>query len=74
MAQFGYTPDRAEATKDQLDMDLCGIENRVRHIVGVVSHHGTLTVRAEVALDEIRGVVSDLQDLVDQRTDTAVAA
>lgn len=71
MAPFGYTPQRAEEAKDTLDLRLGQAENRIRWIAGVVPGAGEKTAALDDALELIRGVVSDLQQLVDDRTDVA---
>lgn len=75
MTAFGsYTPTRADQLKDELDRDLGLIENRVRHLVGIVSDAGSISTRVDEALDILREATQDLQGVVDRRTDAGDSA
>jgi hypothetical protein len=68
MARFGYSPDRAEGLKNRLDHHLGLLEGQGRTIGSIVPLPGPFQVRLDAALEEIRGVVSDTQELVDKET------
>lgn len=69
--RFGYSVDRAETIKNQIDRDLGKIENRVRYLQQAVPNAGAITARADGPLEELREIAGDLQGLVDERTDSS---
>jgi hypothetical protein len=67
---FGYTPERAEQVKNQLDRHGDAVEHRFRRIKETVPDAATPVSRLDELLTETRGVIEDLHDLVDQRTNS----
>lgn len=70
---FGYTIEKAERTKNQLDLHLSAVENRFRRIKETVPDAATPVSRLDELLEETRAVVADLQELVEQRTNNEAA-
>jgi hypothetical protein len=72
MTTFGYSPDRAERAKVQLDRDLQQVEYYLTNRIGrTIPQAGAITSRLDEALDDVREVVGDLCDLIDERTEVA---
>lgn len=71
---FGYSPQTAENVKDRLDADLGKVESRVRYLSSIVPKTGAITTKGETALEELRQMVSELQAVVDERTDPEAVA
>lgn len=74
MAFGTYTSQRARQKKDTLDRFLGQVENRLRQIVGEVPNSGAMGDRSEQIIEQARDLVHDQQALIDERTDTEVAA
>jgi hypothetical protein len=72
---FGaYTPHDAKTVKDQGDRDLCRIEDRLRHIAGLVPNASLISDHADQILEDARELVADQQKPVDERTDSSEGA
>jgi hypothetical protein len=71
MSRFGYSDQRAEQVKDQLDRELKGVEYRLDRIRSTVPQAGATVARLDEARDIARDVVSDLHDVISDRTEVA---
>jgi hypothetical protein len=69
MSRFGYSPDSAEKAKTQLDRELAQVEFHLGRIAAAVPQAGAITSKLGIAEDEVREVVSDLHDVITERTD-----
>jgi hypothetical protein len=69
MATFGYSPDRAERIRVQLDRDLKSVEHHLSRIAGAVPQAGAITGRLDDAKETVGEVVEDLHDVIGERTE-----
>jgi hypothetical protein len=69
VTQFGYAPDRAERAKVQLDRDLKQVEYLTERIARTIPQAGSIPERLDEAKEIVGEVVSDPQDLIDERTE-----
>lgn len=67
---FGYAPDKAERVKDQADRLVNTVEDRIRRLEELVPGTGTTVARLDEALEIVREVHGDLNDRIDEMTDT----
>lgn len=72
MAPFGYSPDRAERIRVQLDRDLKSVEHHLDRIARAVSQPGAITGRLDEAKEIVGDVVEDLHDVIGERTEVPV--
>lgn len=73
MAFGSYSPESGEHAKNVLDLFLTSIESRARRIKETVPFAGPQADRVDAAIEEIRGAVSELHGVVDERTDREAA-
>lgn len=71
MTRFGYSEERAEQIKDRLDRDLKALEFRLDQIRSTVPQAGATVARLDEAREIAREVVSDLHDVIRERTEVA---
>lgn len=71
MTRFGYSEERAEQIKDRLDCDLKALEFRLDRIRSTVPQAGATVARLDEAREIARQVVSDLHDVIRERTEVA---
>jgi hypothetical protein len=72
MSRFGYSDQRAEQVKDQLDHELKAVEHHLGRIAAAVPQAGATTARLRDAGETVQSVVSDLHDVITDRTEAAV--
>jgi hypothetical protein len=68
---FGYSEKSAEAWKNRIDRDLESVEFYLDRISKAVPEIGAITTRLDEAKEIAQGVVSDLHDVIDERTEVA---
>lgn len=73
MAQFAFSPVRAERIKDELDQNLTKAEHFLEQIERAIPQAGATVSRLEDARRCARGVVSDLYEEIDRRTEVSDA-
>lgn len=66
---FGYSPERAESLSNSIDSDMALINYATRRLTQRVVGAGAITSRADDFLEGMREMVSDLHDVVDERTE-----
>lgn len=66
---FGYSPKRANQIKDELDAEMAKIDASAQRLMRIVPDVGAITTRSETLREDFRELTSDLQAVVDRRTD-----
>lgn len=69
MPPFGYTEERAEKVRNNLDLEMKSLEFRLDRIRLTVPQAGATTSRLNEARDIARGVVDDLHEEITKRTE-----
>lgn len=71
MTRFGYSPEGAEKVRTRLDRNLSLIEFHLDRIRTAVPHAGAAVARLDEIQDTAREVVSDLHEVIGERTEVA---